>query len=135
MEPNLFMFTVRLKMRLKNFQWNFTMKFFDEIFRWNFSMKFSDEIFRWNFSMEFFDEIFRWNFSMKFFDEIFRNFGPFPVIQPLHSQLLEASKDGNSRSRSISGVSMRPIVSPGSRFWIWQVVNRLYWLILPSYNL
>ena len=38
------------------------------------------------------------------------------VIQPLHSQLLEAPKDGNSRSRSISGVSMRPIVSPGSWF-------------------
>ena len=69
MEPNLFMFTVRLK---------------------------------------------KW--VSKIFDEIFGNFGPFPVIQPLHSQLLEAPKDGNSRSRSISGVSMRPIVSPGSRF-------------------
>ena len=54
--------------------------------------------------------------SKKIFDEIFRNFGPFSVIQPFHSQLLEAPKDGNSRSRSISGVSMRPIVSPGSRF-------------------
>ena len=56
-------------------------------------------------------------------------------IQPIYSQLLEAPREANSRSRSISGVNMRPIVSPGSRFWIWQVVDRLYWLILSRYNL